>query len=86
MPHRGVELHPILAKRAVAVQTDDLCRGLGGLGADRKGQPDPHCAQGSGVEPVAGDWRPKFRISCPSTDRIAARCMKFLISSHSRSG
>jgi hypothetical protein len=35
---------------------------------------------------VGIDWRPKFRISCPSTSRMASRCMKFLISSHSRSG
>src|SRR5215470_17230948 len=36
VPYRGVELHRVLAERAVTVQADDLRRRLGGLGADRK--------------------------------------------------
>ena len=42
VPHRRVELHRILAEGAVAMQADDLCRGLGSLGADREGQ-SPFC-------------------------------------------
>src|SRR5271165_2995436 len=91
VPDRGVELHRVLPEGAVAVQADDLRVGLGGLGADRERQPTPIVPKGPELSRWPGtkvgiDWRPKFKISCPSTERIASRCMKFLSSSHSRSG
>ena len=54
MAHRGVELLRVLPKRAVAVQTDDLCLGPGGLGANREGQPHPIVPKG----PELGRWPP----------------------------
>jgi hypothetical protein len=58
---------------------------------DRERQSHTHRAEGSGIEPVAGDegrdrLAAEIEISCLSTERIASRCMKFLISSHSLSG
>src|SRR6266851_4824557 len=55
--HRGVELHRVLAERAVAMQADDLLVGLGGLGADGKRQPDAHRAEGPRIEAMAGGER-----------------------------
>src|SRR6516162_5988060 len=69
VPHRGVELHRVLPERAVAVQANDLCRGLGGLGADCERQPYPHRAKGSGIEPVPGD---------KGRDRLAAEIQDLL--------
>ena len=69
MPHRGVQLHCVLTEGAVAVQADDLCRGLGGLGADRERQSDAHWAEGPGIEPVPGD---------KGRDRLAAEIADLL--------
>jgi len=74
---RGIELHRVLAEGAVAMEAGDLYRGLGDLGADSKGQPDPHRAEGSGIQPMVGDKgrdRLATEIEAPSTDRIASRC------------
>src|SRR3954454_1919270 len=91
VPDRGVELHRVLAERAVAMQADDLVVRLCRLGADRKGSPTPIVPNGPELRRWPGvkvgiDWRPKLRISWPSTHKIASRCWKFLISSQSRSG
>ena len=56
-----------------------------------KGMPTPIIPNGPEFRRWPGanvgiDWRPKFRISWPSTQRIASRFMKFFTSSHRRSG
>src|SRR5262249_50212900 len=79
VPDRGVELHRVLAKRAVAVQADDLRIGLGGLSANCKGQPHPHRAKGSRVEavPARGQRSDRLaaqvKLSCPLMTRIVSR-------------
>src|SRR6266540_5421615 len=65
--------------------------GLAILAPIPNGSPTPMVPNGPELRRWPGtkvgiDCRPKFRISCPSTTRMASRCIKFLISSHSRSG
>src|SRR5271166_4589106 len=65
--------------------------GLAALAPTANGSPTPIVPKGPELSRWPGtkvgiDWRPKFKISCPSTERIASRCIKFLISSHSLSG
>src|SRR3984957_10649218 len=54
MAHRGVELECVEAKRAVAVDDDDLLVGLGDLRTDSERQSNAHGAEWSGIEPMAG--------------------------------
>ena len=61
--------------------------GFAALALTANGNPTPIVPNGPEWSRWPGkveiDRRPKFRISWPSTVRIASRCMRFLISSHS---